>query len=183
MKVLRQSLLRKYKQAVTVVELLIACSVLCVVVWSSRYIYIAYRALVFSTVVDQVTAVCHGLTHHARLFDCGASLRVIPPSSYSINNGPVIRLPYGIVWGVRDAEVYGPPSNPTQKLVTPVVGGEYDNGAYVFDWYQSGARTSGTLYFSSADGACAAITLSRASCGVVTPWRLKQGRWIKHEHR
>jgi hypothetical protein len=179
MRVLRQSLLKNHKRGFTLFEVLLACAVVCMLMWSSRHIYAIYRALLFSVAVDQVTAVCHALTHEARLTGSEKMLRIILPSSYSTHNGSQVQLPPGVEWGVRGARVYGPPSSPVHAVTTPVVGGEQERGTYIFTWHATGARTPGTVYLSAADGSCAAITFSRAACGTVTPWRLEKGRWIK----
>ncbi len=179
MRFLCQNLLKKHKRTFTLVEVCLVCGLMCLLVWSSRHVYLLYRAILFSSAIDQVTAVCHGLVHQARLTGADMTLRIIPPASYSIDTNPVVNLPAGIMWGVGDAVVYGPPSRPTQKVRAPVVGGECEDGAFIFTWQATGARTPGTLYMTGGDNRYAAITLPRSARGMVTLWRLENGGWVK----
>jgi hypothetical protein len=181
MRVRLRNLLKNHNKAFTLFEVVIASALFCVFVWSSHFVYRLYKAMVFNAALDQVILVCHSLSHHAFVTRVDGILRIVPPAYYSVNNGPLLKLPYGICWGVGNHTVNGPPSRPLKKITTPVVGGEREGEAYVFRWHSTGARTPGTLYLSGY-GQCGAITCARSARGVVTVWRLESAGWIKRQN-
>lgn len=164
----------------TLLEVIIACALCLMMMWSSRYLYGLYQHLLFSSAVDQILCSCQYLAHCARHLQRETSFTLIPPASYRMYDGraeTVCTLPAGIGWGVC-GEVYGPPSRPTTRITMSAVGGVARGGSICFTWQSTGAQAPGTIYLSmSSCSLVGAVTLPRAALGVATCWILQKGSW------
>ena len=172
---------KRNRRAFTLLELLLACGLLCVVIWSGCELYGVYRRLMLFAAVDQVALTCQYLARCASLKKKKTSFTIRPPSGYCIDDGDEkvqYVLPFGVVWGVQGL-VCGPPSRPTTPIIEAAVGGLHNQDTIQFLWQHTGAQTPGTLYFSVPTGECGALTVPRAICGVVTRWQQQNGQWAK----
>ena len=163
----------------TLIELLIVITCVCLFFSSTRHMYHLYRRVVLYAASDYMAATCSYLAQSARTHKLRTYLSLITSSSYSIYDGKIKKeysLPMGVFFGPYEG-VLGPPSRPTEKITSPLVGGVLIDGCISLEWDESGAPTPATCYIHAGEECCA-ISMSRAIVCQPTQWVLSERLWL-----